>query len=345
MGAGASAVEQPFESAEAALAAGKTQEEIDEWMTKHENAGPADAATSSKSSGKEEGEIRLVTPRLDPPISETAEATSAASSKSSGKEDGEIRLVTPRVDPPISEAVEASAGAPAEATLVADMVWQSLYGLLGMFSTADAAETSAFLTKEGQEQMADANEKAPMWTVLGQSTSNAEKVCWVAYFDDKDAYNVTHKAAQEPGKGRAVFVDEIMKHAANVDGGYPANMAGFTFGDIQHLENPATLATGFAVVVSRKLADADAAAGFVESEKSHWAGLMNGAAKDSLCRVTLFGPGADVPLPWVPAEEVRTLHQWVSKEAYDSAQDSIRGGDETADWFGGPQHFTKTNRE
>ena len=58
--------------------------------------------------------------------------------------------------------------------------------------------------------------------------------------------------------------------------------------------------------------------------------------------VTLFGPGADAPLPWVPAEEVRTLHQWVTKEAYEASAASIRGGDETMDEFGeGLEHYFK----
>ena len=140
-----------------------------------------------------------------------------------------------------------------------------------------------------------------MWTVLGQreSQSNAadgdkdkgegkdDKVCWVAYFEDREAYHVTHKAAQEPGKGRANFTDEIMKHPVNVEGGFPANMVGFTFGPMLHLEN-SWLSTGFAMVVSRKLPDAVAAAAFLEAEKSHWAELMANEAKDSLCRVTLF---------------------------------------------------------
>jgi len=221
--------------------------------------------------------------------------------------------------------------------------WKPLYGLLGMFSSTDAAATIAFLTKEGKEQMADKNEDAPMWTVLGQSGVNAEKVCWIGYFDDKDAYNVTHKAAQEPGKGRANFVEEMMKHPVNAEGGWPGNMAGFTFGNMCHLENN-RLTTGFAVVVTRKLADAAAATAFVEAEKSHWAALMAGAAKESLCRVTLFGPGADAPLPWVPAEEVRTVHQWVSKEAFEASVSAIRGGDETTDSFGTPQTYFKEGK-
>ena len=236
-------------------------------------------------------------------------------------------------------AVEVDAPVATEAVVP----WKSLYGLLGMFSTSNHAETVAFLKKEGAEQMADVNEDAPMWTVLGQSSVNAEKVCWVGYFADKNAYNVTHKAAQEPGKGRADFPAEMMKHGANAEGGFPANMAGFTFGAMLHLENDAKLpTTGYAVVASRQLADAEAAAAFVEAEKSHWAQLMAGGAKESLCRVTLFGPGADVPLPWVPAGEVRTLHQWVSKEAYEASAPSIRDGDESTDVFGEPEHFVAT---
>eukprot|EP01052_Picozoa_sp_SAG31_P017417 SAG31_NODE_1190_length_9465_cov_4.082746_9_plen_264_part_00 len=129
-------------------------------------------------------------------------------------------------NPQFKALVEADGGAPTatDDSAADDGAWQSRYGLNGMFSTTDAAATAAFLRKEGGEQMADVNEDSPAWTVLGQSTANPEKVCWCAYFKDKDAYTVTHKAAQEPDKGRANFTEEIMKHAVNADGGLPANM-------------------------------------------------------------------------------------------------------------------------
>ena len=109
-----------------------------------------------------------------------------------------------------------------------------------------------------------------------------------------------------------------------------------------HLETPASeRSTGFAVVALRKLPDAEAAAAFVESEKTHWSALMEGAASESLCRVTLFGPGADAPLPWVGDTEVRTVHQWVSKEGYEAAKGEIRDGDESTDTFDEPTHMFK----
>ena len=54
--------------------------------------------------------------------------------------------------------------------------WQQCYGLLGAFSSKAAQDTVAFLKKEGAEQVSDKNERAPAWTVLGQSKETPEKV-------------------------------------------------------------------------------------------------------------------------------------------------------------------------
>jgi hypothetical protein len=124
MGAGASA----YPDAASALADGKTQEDIDQYMMEATSA-PNEVP---KSSAKEEGEVRVVTPRIDPPAGKAAastatstavvESASTGASKSYCKQEGEVRLVTPRVAPSTDGTEDATEKEEGEVRLVTPRV-------------------------------------------------------------------------------------------------------------------------------------------------------------------------------------------------------------------------------
>lgn len=198
--------------------------------------------------------------------------------------------------------------------------WQQRYGILGAFSTKAPQDTISFLTKEGEEQVNDKNERAPGWTVLGQPSEQPEKVYWAAYFEDYDAYHTDHKSAQEPGKGRANFVGSMMPAALHEE--FPRNLAGGHMGKIWHLENPNKVSAGFAVLETFTAPNEQAAQEIVDTHKKH------AKIHDACSRITIYGPGADMPPGSFDPLIVHVLSQWVSQEKYDSCKQSAASSQE-----------------
>lgn len=100
--------------------------------------------------------------------------------------------------------------------------------------------------------MADKNERAPMWTVLGVPAEDKDKACWVAYFEDKKAYWEEHKNAQEIGMkdGSRTDVNAAFKaHGLHDD--MMMNMGGGYMGPMWHLEGKSNTPLASALIVKK----------------------------------------------------------------------------------------------
>ena len=174
--------------------------------------------------------------------------------------------------------------------------WKTLYGEVGTFSTKEVNPSTKLLHDEGKEQMADTEERAPAWAVLGGPTGGSgkfdtDKVWWMTYFEDEDAYHTDHKNATMK-QSRAGFLSKIM--GKMLYGDMMKDMQGGYLGPIMHIENPAAgrSQAGFALLTFVTGASLDDAAIIVEMEKKHT--QVNVLTSRGKClRVSIAGPGGD----------------------------------------------------
>ena len=198
--------------------------------------------------------------------------------------------------------------------------WTELYGVLGAISVLDkdVPKVVKALHDEGQSQMADVEERSPCWTTLGQVTGGdagfeQSKAWWVAFFEDKDAYHVSHKQAQAK-ESRAAFIPALMGMMAT--GSPVADMAGGYMGPILHLEAPKSVRPAtFAILIKITCPTADAARALVQAHK-RLALVTLMSSRGTCCRISMLPPGGDAP--GADDNVVHILEQWTNMPDYES---------------------------
>jgi len=197
--------------------------------------------------------------------------------------------------------------------------WAGCYGVVGTFATHNIAASVSLLDKEGQAQLADGDEKAPAWAVLGAPTGgdgsqDKARVWWVAYFESSASYHTDHKEAQKK-EARQAFLPKMREML--LTGNMMQDMAGGHMGSFLHLENPAAKGqASFALLNIVTGTSMEAAACIVDIQKR--ASTVSVQASRGKClRVTIAGPPGDHPGgDSTPA--VYILEQWTSEPDYES---------------------------
>lgn len=196
-----------------------------------------------------------------------------------------------------------------------DLAWEPRYGVIGCLSVKELGPALEVVDGDAKVQVKEES-RAPFFTVMGGHTATtdgydppsealvADKLSWLAVFDDKAAYHDGEHEKRTAGG----FLDTLK--GVSKTGDFMQDMAGGFMGDCFHYEATKSSAVdSYVVYTTVKANSEDDARAILDLKKQE--------ETDTNClRCTVFLAGGDMPLPIREQLTVRWVEQWTDERAH-----------------------------